>query len=292
MKESGKRKKKKKVFERPIAGMLLAMLLMLLFEAALGSIANFIFGVSYTGLSASGRKGQMVRDVTGIAVGLLCLLIYWLHNKKKPKEFFTLKNFGPYLLLGWSVFVVEGVSLIESFAQGMKIGNIGIAVIMGLAPGLKEEVIYRIIPIAIVMKGKDKEKNMWIGLFTSCIVFSLIHILNIVVGADPVMSLIQAFYAFCAGFVFVAIYLRTGNMWVSIFMHSITDIIAYLDITAQQNFGVQVTRVGTMDLLLLIGFGILYLINAIYIFRKSKREEALLTWKRKWDQTEEEVLSA
>ena len=39
MKESGKRKKKKKVFERPIAGMLLAMLLMLLFEAALGSIA-------------------------------------------------------------------------------------------------------------------------------------------------------------------------------------------------------------------------------------------------------------
>ncbi len=96
------------------------------------------------------------------------------------------------------------------------------------------------------------------------------------------MSLIQAFYAFCVGLLFAAIYLRTGNMWITIFLHSITDMIAFVELEAQQNFAVQVTRVGAADQLLLIGFGILYLINALYIFRKSKRDEVLQTWNRKW----------
>lgn len=292
MKKSGKRKKIGRIFERPILGMIVAILLMYAFEGILGSIANYIFGVSYTGLVAKGQKEMIVGDGNGIVAGSLCLLIFWLYNKKRPKDFFTTRNFGPYLLMGWSIFLVEGITLIENIAQGQKIGSIALAVLMGLAPGIKEEVIFRIIPIAIVMKGKNKEKHMWIAFFASGIIFSLIHILNIIAGADLIMSLIQAFYAFCVGLVFAAIYLRTGNMWITIFLHSITDIIAFLGLEDQQNLGVQVTRVGSWDQLLLIGFGLLYLINAIYIFRKSKRGEAISTWKEKWEQTEESQLSA
>ena len=292
MKKSGKSKKIGRIFERPILGMIVAIVLMYVFEGILGSIANYIFGINYTGLVAKSQKAMIVSDGAGIVAAILCLLIYWLHNKRKPKEFFTVRNFGPYLLMGWSIFVVEGITLIENIVQGQKLGSIALAVLMGFSPGIKEEVMFRIIPIAIVMKGVDKEKNMWIGFFTSGIIFSLIHILNIIAGADPVMSLIQAFYAFCVGLVFAAIYLRTGNMWITIFLHSFTDIIAFLGLEEQQNLGVQVTRVGTWDQLLLIGFGILYLINAIYIFRKSKRGEALITWKQKWEQTEEGQLSA
>ncbi len=282
MKKSGKREKRKSVFEQPVAGMLLTMLLIYVFAGLLGSIANSIFGISYTGLVVNSQKEEIVSDGTAIFAAILCLLIYWFCNKKRLENFFGCQNFGPYLLMGWSIFVVEGITLIGDFVQAKEIGSIALAVLMGLAPGIKEEVIFRIIPIALVMKGKDKEKNMWIGLFTSSLVFSLIHILNVLAGADLVMSLIQAFYAFCVGLLFAAIYLRTGNMWITIFLHSITDMIAFVELEAQQNFAVQVTRVGAADQLLLIGFGILYLINALYIFRKSKRDEVLLTWNRKW----------
>ncbi len=282
MKKSGKREKRKSVFEQPVAGMLLTMLLIYVFAGLLGSIANSIFGISYTGLVVNSQKEEIVSDGTAIFAAILCLLIYWFCNKKRLENFFGCQNFGPYLLMGWSIFVVEGITLIGDFVQAKEIGSIALAVLMGLAPGIKEEVLFRIIPIALVMKGKDKEKNMWIGFFTSSLVFSLIHILNVLAGADLVMSLIQAFYAFCVGLLFAAIYLRTGNMWITIFLHSITDMIAFVELEAQQNFAVQVTRVGAADQLLLIGFGILYLINALYIFRKSKRDEVLLTWNRKW----------
>ncbi len=282
-----KRKERSGELRYPIPAMLLMMLVLWLFSYFVCSLATSAMGVGYTGLQSPDQKTRIVSDAAGILSAFMVLFYFRFRWRGKIQDFFQVRQLGTCLLMGWSIFVVEAITIFFNIIGGVQMGNFGLALLFGCAPGIREEVFFRLIPIAMVMRAKDKRKMMWIAYWTSTLVFSLIHSANILVGADPVSTLIQVFYAFGVGLIFAAIYLRTGNLWAGMILHSFTDFVNFTQLSAQQDGGV-LSAYSTTEQVILIGFGILYLVNAIYIFRKNKREEVITSWERKWKPEEEQ----
>ena len=90
-------------------------------------------------------------------------------------------------------------------------------------------------------------------------------------------------YSVGVGFVFATIYMRTGNIWIPIFLHSLTDTIYFLGAAEQSSGGVLSQGSSASDVTILLLYGVLYFANGFYIFRRSKREDIPKVWEQRWN---------
>ena len=215
---------------------------------------------------------EIVNTVLKIISYSIVLIVYGYKHRKELPHFFECKNVLFGFLLGWSEFEIDAFNVLMNHAFTQ---NVWVALINGLSPGLLEEVLFRIIPISFVMKNKDRERYMVPVLVWTSLAFGLIHGINILAGADPFTTLLQVLYAMGAGFVFGAIYMRTGNFWILILLHTMTDFFAYL----KEGSLVLTQTIDLLSAMILIGYAIIYFVNFFYIFRKEKRQEAIKAWK-------------
>lgn len=142
--------------------------------------------------------------------------------------------------------------------------------------------MFRIIPISAAMKSRKREQLVLpVFLFTG-LSFGLIHSVNLFAGADLISTLVQVLYATGVGFLFAAIYMRTGNMWITIFLHTLNDAIDFLSLNLQTSGGVLTDTPDTSGLIGLLLFAALYYVNAFYIFRSCRRKTISNTWADIW----------
>lgn len=73
----------------------------------------------------------------------------------------------------------------------------------------------------------------------SAAIFGLAHAANVFVGADPGITVFQVCYAFALGVFLAGIVVRTGNLWVPILIHGLTDTFALASDLATQQGAVQ-----------------------------------------------------
>lgn len=131
------------------------------------------------------------------------------------------------------------------------------------------------------MRSRNKNVITAVLIVTS-LMFGLTHSANMLVGADPVQTLMQVIYATALGLTFAAIYLRTGNIWITIFIHTFTDFVSYLGLSTQQSGGVLADKADMTTVIGLSIFAVIFFANALVAFRKSKREEIPAVWDRIW----------
>ena len=262
------------------AAMALAGIVETFIEAIAGGVAAMVVYGSVD-RAYMGNMGLISTVITMVS-HIVVLLLYWFIFRKDLQGFFNARRFGEFVLLGWSVLAIGAFNLISEILEHESYGNPGVALLMGMQPGICEEIMLRVIPISLVMRSKERERLVIpVVVFTS-LLFGLWHGFNILSGANPVTTLFQVIYATGVGFLFAAIYLRTGDIWITMFLHAITDTIYFLGAEAQSGDAILSQSTSFSDAIILLAYAVLYFANAFYVFRKSKRIEISDTWSRIW----------
>ncbi len=219
----------------------------------------------------------------------ITLILYWFKYRKRLTGFFDIKGLGMGLFLGAGMLAVNAVTLIGGVMDHMEWGNIPMAIWEGMQPGFSEEILYRIIPLSLAMKAGNREQAAAPAMIVTSVLFGFIHMFNMFYGADVLATVLQTVYAVGVGLVFSCIYLKTGNMWVSIILHSLTDIVYFMSAQGQSSGGVLSQRMGIMEVCVLLGYTAVYFANAYYVHRKTKPGEIEAVWARIWDSKAQNV---
>lgn len=153
----------------------------------------FLFGFSRTFKSGSLLRGLLCL-LPFIIWELLMLVSFFLNNLGNPEA-----NWKPWYLIAYGIFTVVGI-------------------------GIREECIYRAVIQNIVAKKYAKSvKGIWITAIVAAIIFGLCHVPNLLFGMNPLAVLSQVVTATFIGLLFGAVYLRSGNIWTLILVHTLID---------------------------------------------------------------------
>jgi len=155
-------------------------------------------------------------------------------------------------------------------------------VVLAIAAGVSEEVMNRVFPVALMLRNKLSEKNLWPMILISSAVFGLVHLGNITGGASVANSCLQVISAFCMGLLFCSIYMRSGSIILPMVLHGTHDFIAFLDTSAVSSNGIMIQHINAQNLILEILFDVVLAALSIYLMRPSKRASVVEIWKEKW----------
>ena len=189
-----------------------------------------------------------------------------------------LKNSWPFI----AYWVINGIVLFVAGALTLKPLNMS-TVTVSVTAGIVEEMAFRHGMISTMLRNRNQKDQILKCCLISSVVFGLIHLANVVQGADPIATLLQAVTATCLGIFFAAIYVNCGNLLPCMIVHALHDIYAIsIDATVSEQ-GV----ITGMNNLTDIADAILCIALAAYaIYRYLKKdknlEQIVSLWNHKW----------
>lgn len=87
--------------------------------------------------------------------------------------------------------------------------------------GFFEEIIFRGIILMFLLKKMEHAKNgVLISIVLSSAIFGFIHIFNLLSGASFSDTALQIGYSFLVGMLWAVMFLRTGNLWITMLLHA------------------------------------------------------------------------
>ena len=134
------------------------------------------------------------------------------------------------LAVGLYPLILIGFATVSMLAQSLGAGAalaapvrivafVGTMVLIGLA----EEMAFRgLIATTLLEYFGTGRVGVWKAVTLSGLLFGLAHMTNLF-GAQPLGVLVQVAVTTVLGMLFAAIYYRTGNLWVVIFLHTAMD---------------------------------------------------------------------
>lgn len=124
-------------------------------------------------------------------------------------------------------------AIISGAAKVERVDLIWLFALDCLGIGLLEELLFRGI-LQSLLFDVFKKKRVIFAVFVNSLVFGAWHLVNLFAGAGIGDTLLQVGYSFLIGGMLSAVFLRTGNLWVCVFLHALFDF-----------GGLIVTRLGT-----------------------------------------------
>lgn len=203
---------------------------------------------------------------------------YMIYRSEKLQNFATCGSFrlGALLIIPGLLYAMTGIPVITT-APTLQ------STLLSLNAGVAEEVMFRALPIAYMMRAyKFEEKKIPLVVITTGAFFGLFHMTNMIAGASFAVSVYQAIYCIAIGILFGAVYIRSGNIIWCIISHFTQDFIAMLNEEAVQSDGIMNDIAFDLEFLISLSVAaVLAVIGLIYI-RKSKRGEISKRWKTIW----------
>ena len=259
-----------------VAAILMAIFWMLLFEI-IEVIINFGIHMVISGYDvATGPVGLFA----GAAITLV-LYKWWF----RPEFEGMLKGDLP---LGFLLGLIELGYVLISYVPNLIDGSFSIKpltltiLFVSLTAGIKEEVVFRGVIISTLMR-QWKDRNLFRqAALVSGIVFGLIHAANIFAGADPLQTLFQVIGSVGVGFIFAAVYLRTGSILPCMFYHALHDIIAIACESNVSENGIMSARAFWWGDVFNLAMAAVMAAAAFWLLRDAKTEQIREIWNRKW----------
>lgn len=134
--------------------------------------------------------------------------------------------------------------------------------------GVAEELVFRgIIAQTLLERYGTARAGVWKACLVSGVLFGAAHLSNLL-GSAPFGVLMQCVFAGSLGVLFAAIYFRTGNLWVLVFLHGAQDAASLLagGLYGTENLS---TAVSSYDSTMLLSV-LVYLIPTFFLLRKKK----------------------
>lgn len=259
-----------------VAAILMAIFWMLLFEI-IEVIINFGIHMVISGYDvATGPVGLFA----GAAITLV-LYKWWF----RPEFEGMLKGDLP---LGFLLGLIELGYVLISYVPNLIDGSFSIKpltltiLFVSLTAGIKEEVVFRGVIISTLMR-QWKDRNLFRqAALVSGIVFGLIHAANIFAGADPLQTLFQVIGSVSVGFIFAAVYLRTGSILPCMFYHALHDIIAIACESNVAENGIMSAKAFWWGDVFNLAMAAVMAAAAFWLLRDAKTEQIREIWNRKW----------
>ena len=217
----------------------------------------------------------------GLMIAILAALYLWRYTKRRKMS--IIKMSGRTAKMAAIFLLPQIINIIVSavqFATGERIfgGFTFQVLILSLMAGISEEVAFRAVPISYIMREKPKKSTIPLAAFITSLFFGAIHLTNMVGGVTFQMAAYQSISAFCAGMLYVAVFLRTKSILPTMICHFTNDVVGLMD--AGNTAGGLITSV-TFTYLEYIDmvFAAAFLITGILLLRPSKHEEILALWR-------------
>lgn len=226
-------------------------------------------------------------NIQALLTALFSLLLLPIHKLIHKPDYRG--SFAPGLLSDKRVWICSAIALAMSIADpviaGIRSGfnSMDISYICnGIQAGCTEEVIFRVLPISVMMATwKDRKSSFPVLLITS-LVFGLIHLTNLGSGAKLDITILQVFTAATSGLMYGALYLTTGNVLLPIILHALHDILSFWSLGEAAALTIDVTP----DLLIEEGIIIAVKIILTVILMKNRNEHISAVWQERWSGNE------
>ena len=171
-------------------------------------------------------------------------------------------------MIAYRVFkIAMGYEIYESFDLD--------SLLMGSRAGFGEEIFFRGIAVALLLRRFKDEKNIWFPPVFTGIFFGLTHLTNVSALADfaNVWLWLNTVFASVFGIIFGVIFTLSGNIWPCIILHTLYDALT---------FSVSLTD-DSPDILPMIEIGVYFVFALVYLYLMMKnRQKASLLWNEKW----------
>ena len=142
--------------------------------------------------------------------------------------------------------------------------------------GVAEELVFRgIIAQTLLERYGTARAGVWKACLVSGVLFGAAHLTNLSSSA-PFGVLMQCAFSASLGALFAAIYFRTGNLWVTVFLHGAMDIASML-IGGLYGTTTLSESVSGYDASMLLTV-VVYLLPVAFLLRKKKLPEVQLYW--------------
>lgn len=156
-----------------------------------------------------------------------------------------------------------------------------LALVLGLAPGISEEILYRGIPGSNWMRLAGEKEDVLPCVLVTGLAFGLVHSSNLLAGASISATIFQIIYAACIGVAFQAVFLRSGSIWGPAIIHTIIDATYFLTAN-MNNLALSKELVFDLSFYLTCASAVVSVAWGLYLIRPQKRDEIVALWKRKW----------
>lgn len=94
-----------------------------------------------------------------------------------------------------------------------------------LAIGLFEELAFRgVVLLMLTEKRHASRADLLRGILLSSAIFGLVHLTNLLMGADPAAVLLQLGYSFLIGAMCAVVLFKTANIWLCVLIHAVYDV--------------------------------------------------------------------
>ena len=142
--------------------------------------------------------------------------------------------------------------------------------------GVAEEFLFRgVIAETLLEHFGTSRAGVWKACLLSGVLFGAAHLTNLSSSA-PFGVLMQCAFSASLGALFAAIYFRTGNLWVTVFLHGAMDIASML-IGGLYGTTPLSESVSGYDASMLLTV-VVYLLPVAFLLRKKKLPEVQLYW--------------
>jgi membrane protease YdiL (CAAX protease family) len=140
--------------------------------------------------------------------------------------------------------------------------------------GVAEEFLFRgVIAQTLLEHFGTSRAGVWKACLLSGLYFGAAHLTNLT-GSAPLGVLMQCVFAASLGTLLAAVYFRTGNIWVTVFIHAAMDITSML-IGGLYGTETVADSISTYDITMLTSIAV-YLIPTAFLLRKKKLGEVEL----------------
>lgn len=249
----------------------------------LGSMVLFSL-LATIGLAAAGADfdtmdGYLfgsVQEAVGLAVGLLLLArtgrLDLLHRRGCGFLNGMLVGMYPLFFIGYTT--VGTLAFDRPDTPLLPLPRILTFMLNMILVGVAEELVFRgIIAQTLLERYGTARAGVWKACLVSGALFGAAHLSNLL-GSAPFGVLMQCVFAGSLGVLFAAIYFRTGNLWVLVFLHGAQDAASLLagGLYGTENMS---TAVSSYDSTMLLSV-LVYLIPTFFLLRKKKIGEVSL----------------